>query len=83
MKNELIERAREFVNAYVKTLPLPVQLNGITEKEKNEAASICAEFASNEIRAERQRILTCLERMHDDEDYTSLTLQYFIDDLRE
>ena len=42
------DRAREFIDRHVKKLPLPVRLNGITEAEKQEAASICTEFASIE-----------------------------------
>lgn len=54
----LIDAAREFVDRHVKTLPLRVQLSGITEAEKNEAASLCAEFASERIAETRLEIAT-------------------------
>lgn len=41
-----IKRARDFVDQHIKTLPLPVRLNGITDAEKQEAASLCSNFAA-------------------------------------
>lgn len=44
------DRAKEFVDQHVKTLPIAVRLSGITEAEKKEAASLCADFAEIAVR---------------------------------
>ena len=53
------ERARAFIDGHVTTLPLPVQLHGITEAEKASAAELCADFATQEtlaLTAERDEL---------------------------
>lgn len=57
---QLNQRARAFIDGHVTTLPLPVQLHGITEAEKASAAELCADFATQETLAltdERDKLI--------------------------
>jgi hypothetical protein len=78
MSDDLLQRAEAFIEIEVKTLPLQVQLNGITDAEKAEAASICKRFAAAEIARERANIADELDQMRK----TATDILYCLDGFR-